>query len=90
MGETYHLVAPVPVPSGCDQADRRGTAGHRRRRLDRARSADRADTLEEIFRNGLQEYWPYFQGDPVFDCRNTQAALPDLPAPRVDAALLLG
>ena len=44
--------------------------------------------MEEIFLDGLHEYWPYFQGDPAFDYRNTLAALPDLAAPRVDAALL--
>jgi thioester reductase-like protein len=44
--------------------------------------------LERAFLDGLREYWPYLGGDPAFDCRNTLAALPDLPAPRVDRGAL--
>jgi thioester reductase-like protein len=44
--------------------------------------------LEDIFIEHLEEYWPYRDGDPVFDQRNTRAALPDLPAPEIDRPLL--
>ena len=42
--------------------------------------------LEELFLEHVRDYWPYLHGDPVFDCRNTQAALPDLPPPTIDRA----
>jgi hypothetical protein len=44
--------------------------------------------LEESFREYLRDYWPYLHGDPAFDCHNTRAALPVLPAPSVDRELL--
>ncbi len=44
--------------------------------------------LEERFQDQLQEYWPYLHGDPTFEYWNTLGALPRLPPPRVDAALL--
>jgi hypothetical protein len=44
--------------------------------------------LERAFLDALRDYWPYLGGDPVFDCRNTRAALPDLPPPPVDRACL--
>jgi len=44
--------------------------------------------LEEVFLDQLREYWPYMHGDPVFDCRNTLSALPHLPSPDVDRAML--
>ena len=40
-------------------------------------------SAEELFVNHLQDYWPYRLGDPDFDCRNTDAVLPELPAPRI-------
>jgi nucleoside-diphosphate-sugar epimerase len=44
--------------------------------------------VEEAFLDHLREYWPYFASDPVFDCRNSSEALPDLPAPCIDRPLL--
>jgi SCP-2 sterol transfer family len=44
--------------------------------------------LEDIVRARLAVYWPYCHGDPTFDSRNTRSALPDLPPPRVDRAML--
>ena len=38
-----------------------------------------AGAPEGTFLEHLQEYAPYLGGDPTFDCRNTRAALPDLP-----------
>jgi thioester reductase-like protein len=43
---------------------------------------------EQWFLEGLREYWPYFAGNPRFTSTNTNAALPDLPPPRVDRPLL--
>jgi hypothetical protein len=41
--------------------------------------------VEQTFWGGVQRYWPYLGGTPVFDNRNTRAALPHLPAPVIDA-----
>ncbi len=87
-GKTYHLVAPVPV-----RADDIKQAAENVLCIDGVRWSGPGpltapSAAEEVFREGLQEYWAYFQGDPAFDCRNTQSALSDLPAPQVDAALL--
>jgi nucleoside-diphosphate-sugar epimerase len=45
--------------------------------------------LEETFVAHVREYWPYLGDDPLFDRSNTRAALPDLPPPRMDGALLI-
>jgi hypothetical protein len=44
--------------------------------------------LEQMFLEGVQEYWPYFGGNPPFDCTNTRAALPDLPSPYMNRPML--
>jgi thioester reductase-like protein len=44
--------------------------------------------LEQLFLNGIQEYWPYLGGNPAFASVNTNAALPDLPCPIVDRSML--
>ncbi|MBN9119326.1 MAG: SCP2 sterol-binding domain-containing protein [Planctomycetes bacterium] len=85
-GRTYHLTAEHPTrvqdirdvaveELGIDGVELTG------------RVAD-PTPLERLFLDGLCDYWPYLGGDPVFDRRNTRAALPDLPPPRVDRACL--
>jgi nucleoside-diphosphate-sugar epimerase len=87
-GRTYHLVATTPVRV----REVKDVAGELLR-IDGARwgpggvPGDRSP-LEELFLGQLREYWPYLGGDPAFDCRNTRAALPDLPAPRLDRDVL--
>jgi len=44
--------------------------------------------LEQLFLDGIQEYWTYLGGNPVFASVNTSAALPDLPPPPVDRLML--
>ncbi len=85
-GRVYHLTAPHPTTVrdikevaveelGLDGVELTGRAPN-------------PSALERAFLDGLQEYWPYLGSDPAFDCRNTLAAIPDLPAPRVDRELL--
>jgi SCP-2 sterol transfer family len=50
---------------------------------------DDATTLERVFQDQIRDYWPYLYGGPAFDRRNTRAALPSLPPPRIDRALLV-
>jgi nucleoside-diphosphate-sugar epimerase len=87
-GRTYHLVARTPIRV----RDIKEVAGELLQ-IDGARWFDGGvprdpSPLEELFLGQLREYWPYLAGDPAFDCRNTRAALPGLPPPRVDRALL--
>jgi hypothetical protein len=84
----YHLVAGTPVQV-CEIKEVAADL----LRIDGVRWAGaevlRHQTpLEEAFLGHLREYIPYLSGDPVFHNRNTRAALPWLPAPRVDRALL--
>jgi hypothetical protein len=44
--------------------------------------------IETAFQAAVRDYWPYLAGDPIFDDRNTRAALPRLPPPNVDRRLL--
>lgn len=43
---------------------------------------------EKSFYQYVERYSPYWEREPVFDCRNTRAAVPDLPCPRVDLPVL--
>jgi hypothetical protein len=83
-GRTFHLTATEPVPVGEIK-----TVAERELGIDGVELAGpgplaEPSELEQAFQDGLREYWPYLEGDPVFDRRNTCAALSDLPAPRID------
>ncbi len=87
-GRTYHLTAREPVPVqrikevagqilrvvGAEWAGPDGPAD--------------PTSLERLLLDRLHDYLPYRHGDPAFDRRHTAAALPDLPPPPVDDALL--
>jgi thioester reductase-like protein len=45
-------------------------------------------SLEERVLEEFRDYWSYVRGDLTFDCRNTRAALPDLPPPAFDRTLV--
>lgn len=44
--------------------------------------------VERLVLEQFQEYWSYLHNDLRFDCRNTRAALPDLPPPTFDRDLV--
>jgi thioester reductase-like protein len=46
-------------------------------------------TLEQLILEQFQDYWSYLDNDLVFDCWNTQQALPDLPPPSFDRELVV-
>jgi nucleoside-diphosphate-sugar epimerase len=84
-GRTYHLATPNPITVQDIKdvaAEELGIAG-----VELVGRVPNPSALERAFLDGLQEYWPYLGSDPAFDCRNTRAALPELPAPRVDGEL---
>jgi thioester reductase-like protein len=87
-GRTFHLASEFPTPArwikevaeellALDGVTWAGPGG-----------LANPSALEERFLEQLADYWPYGDGDPVFDCRNTHVALPALPAPSVDRPLL--
>jgi thioester reductase-like protein len=87
-GGTYHLVSRTPTPARLI----RDTAATLLRldgvELVGPHETAKANRLDEMFRAGLRDYWPYLAGTPTFCDRHTAAALPDLPPPAVDARLL--
>ena len=85
-GRTFHLTATRPVRM--DEIKRAAEE-----ELDLAQWVggavpDDPTTLERVFYYRFRDYWPYLDGDPAFDRRNTRAALPSLPSPRIDRVLL--
>jgi thioester reductase-like protein len=87
-GGTFHLTSPAPVPMR-----RIKEVAEDVLRIDGVSFAGRGpllepSPLEEAFLARLREYAPYLHGDPLFDCQNTRAALPDCPAPEIDRAFL--
>jgi thioester reductase-like protein len=87
-GQTFHLVSRSPVSTrfvrdvgaevlnlpGIEFAGPGGVAEPTR--------------LEQMFFEGIEEYWPYLGGNQAFTSANAIAALPDLPPPLVDRAML--
>jgi len=87
-GRTFHLVARSPVSTrlvrdvGAEVLNLSGVefAG--------TKGVEHPSRLEQVFLEGIQEYWPYLGGNPVFTSVNASAALPDLPPPPVDRLVL--
>jgi thioester reductase-like protein len=87
-GRTYHLVARQPVRlreikgiiedllriEGIKWAGRDGLT--------------EPTALEQLVLEQFQDYWSYLHNDLAFDCHNTRQALPDLPPPLFDRALM--
>jgi predicted lipid carrier protein YhbT len=87
-GRTYHLVSPAPVPTsflkdvGATELNMHGVefAG--------SGLLTQPSRLEELFFAGIEEYWPYLSGNPVFSTKNTTEGLPHFPLPVFDRALV--
>jgi hypothetical protein len=81
-------VAPEPVRSGVIKEAAEKVLGLEGVRWAGPEGLVDPTPLERLFLDNLRDYWPYFQGDPVFDCGKSGPALAELPPPRVDKALL--
>ncbi len=82
-GATYHLTTPEPFPVGKLIDAGREVFGEM---FDPAQALDvRLEDLLPYFREQLQTYEEYWRHDPDFDRTNIEAALPDLPCPKLDA-----
>jgi thioester reductase-like protein len=89
-GRTYHLTPPHSTTAreleeamasyfryyGVTFAGPQGLAGQE------------LSELEQLFYTYIERYQPYWFREPEFDCRNTLAAVPHLPCPRIDKACL--
>jgi thioester reductase-like protein len=88
-GRTYHLVAREPV-----RLDAIKTIIEDLFHLEGIQWADQGGIteptpLEQLVLEQFEPYWTYLRSNLLFDCRNTCRALPDLPTPRFDRALVL-
>jgi thioester reductase-like protein len=83
-GRTYHLTSPEPVPVREIKRVAEGELDLSGVELAGPGQLLAPSELERAFQEGVREYWPYLAGDPMFDRRHTLAAVPDLPAPRID------
>jgi thioester reductase-like protein len=87
-GRTFHLVSRSPVSTrlvrdvGAEVLNLPGVE------LAGSAGVQHPNRMEQLFLDGIQEYWPYLGGNPVFACANTTVALPELPPPVVDRAML--
>ncbi len=86
-GRTYHLIARRPTLVAEIKAAAEEVLGLEGIELT-GRALVAPTSLENAFLGAVRDYWPYLDGDPDFDDRNTRSAIPDLPAPNVDRELL--
>jgi hypothetical protein len=87
-GRTYHLTAAKPARMDDIKRAAEQELGLQGVRWVGAAAPADPTTAERLFREHVRDYWPYLDGDPVFDRRNTRAALPWFPPPRVGPRLL--
>ncbi len=87
-GNTFHLVARPPTCARIVQETAADELGLHGVELAGTRPNTEPSRLEELFHEGLAEYWPYLAGTPAFDTSNTVAALPHLPPPPLDGPRL--
>lgn len=88
-GTTYHLTPRVPIQMRlmCDVVEEVLDLYGLRFSLDELNQDDLSDE-EKLFHHHMQVYASYWRDDPSFDSTNTQRALPHLPCPHVDRAML--
>jgi len=87
-GRTFHLVARAPATARFIQETAAAAMGIEGIEFVVPTDIGPSGRLDEMLLEGLQEYWPYVEGTPVFCARNTTAALPHLPSPAIDAGVL--
>jgi thioester reductase-like protein len=87
-GRTFHLVSRAPVVARLVHAVAAEELNLTGVELVGREGAGRAGCLEQRFLDGLQEYWPYLDGEASFDATNTATALPQLPPPLLDRPVL--
>jgi nucleoside-diphosphate-sugar epimerase len=87
-GRTFHLTTPNPTPVRVVKEVAESVMMVDGVELAGPSMMANPNSIERLFLDNLEEYWPYMNGDPEFDSRNLTAALPDLPAIPVNRALM--
>jgi thioester reductase-like protein len=87
-GRTFHLVTQSPVSTRVVRDIGIELLNLPKAEFVGANGVAHPSRLEQLFLVGIQEYWPYLIGNPVFAAANTTAALPGLPPPPVDRPML--
>jgi thioester reductase-like protein len=87
-GRTFHLVARRPVRLRAVQAILEDLLHIEGIRWAGPDGLGEPTSLERLILEQFRDYWSYLHGNLVFDGRNTRAALPDLPPPPFDRALV--
>jgi len=94
-GRTYHLTTETPTPVGTlcrvfEDLARELVAERRRMEVGGGSPADEseAEALGQMFLDQMDVYRAYWRDDPRFDATNTRSAVPDLPPPPLDDALI--
>ncbi|CAN5312647.1 hypothetical protein BH10PLA2_BH10PLA2_25410 [soil metagenome] len=87
-GQTYHLVSSTPVLTSILREVGAAELGMENVRFAGSKTIQEPSGLEELFMAGIEEYWPYLEGNPQFSTKNTSKCLPDLPDIPVDRAVL--
>ncbi len=91
-GETYHLTPRAAVPISLSQRVLE-QAYFQYAKLSPPQAAAKGtvnwEEFERFFIDGMSVYRSYWRNDPEFDSTNTQRALPDLPCPDPDEAMLM-
>jgi thioester reductase-like protein len=87
-GRTFHLVARSPVSTRLVRDVGEEVLNLPGVEFAGPEGVEQPSRLEQLFLDGIREYWPYLGGNPVFASVNTSAALPDLPPPPVDRPML--
>lgn len=92
-GGTYHLTSTRPTTVGLlcrvfeqmvvEMAGREAAAGH-----DRPAPAFDPGLIARLFGDQMQVYRAYWRDDPDFDATATGRAVPDLPSPAIDEAVI--
>jgi nucleoside-diphosphate-sugar epimerase len=87
-GRTYNLVSRSPVTTRLIRDVAAAVLDISGVEFSGANGIENPSPAEQMFVDGIQEYWPYLGGNPSFTSVNTDAALPDLPPPAVDRPML--
>lgn len=89
-GKTYHLTPRHPATVRLIRDVLEQTANFYSANLvGHDYQIDEWSEVEKLFNDNIQVYNSYWRDDPVFDCSNTEAALPHLPCPHVDRDMLV-
>ncbi len=89
-GKTYHLAPERPVTAGELEGAMAAHFGYSGVTFVGPGGLDAADRneFEAQFYEFVAQYELYWASEPRFDAANTRAAVPELPCPRVDAAMV--